>query len=114
MGAGGENKRAARTEIRGKKERLEQVRSDIETAERAADFAKAAELKYATQAQLEKEVVAAELKLAELQRRNKMVTEEVTPEDIAEVVGKWTGIPVTKLLEGEVGKLLKMEERLHQ
>ncbi len=106
--------KAALTEIREKKQRLEAVRADIEKAERAADFAKAAELKYGTQVQLEKEVAAAELKLAELQKRHKMVTEEVTPEDIAEVVGKWTGIPVTKLLEGEVGKLLKMEERLHQ
>jgi ATP-dependent Clp protease ATP-binding subunit ClpB len=114
MRADWEKQKAALTEIREKKQRLEQVRADIEKAERAADFAKAAELKYATQAQLEKEVAAAELKLAELQQRHKMVTEEVTPEDIAEIVGKWTGIPVTKLLEGEVGKLLKMEERLHQ
>jgi ATP-dependent Clp protease ATP-binding subunit ClpB len=114
MRADWEKQKAALTEIREKKQRLEQVRADIEKAERAADFAKAAELKYATQAQLEKEVAAGELKLADLQRRHKMVTEEVTPEDIAEIVGKWTGIPVTKLLEGEVGKLLKMEERLHQ
>jgi len=114
MRADWEKQKAALTEIREKKQRLEQVRADIEKAERAADFAKAAELKYATQAQLEKEVAAGELKLAELQQRHKMVTEEVTPEDIAEIVGKWTGIPVTKLLEGEVGKLLKMEERLHQ
>ena len=114
MRADWEKQKAALTEIREKKQRLEQVRADIEKAERAADFAKAAELKYATQAQLEKEVAASELKLAELQRRHKMVTEEVTPEDIAEIVGKWTGIPVTKLLEGEVGKLLKMEERLHE
>ena len=109
-----EKQKAALTEIREKKERLEQVRADIEKAERAADFAKAAELKYATQAQLEKDVAAGEAKLAELQQRHKMVTEEVTPEDIAQVVGKWTGIPVSKLLEGEVGKLLKMEERLHE
>ena len=106
--------KAALTEIREKKSRLEALRAEIEKAERAADFAKAAELKYGTQVQLEKEVAAGELKLAELQKRHQMVTEEVTPEDIAEVVGKWTGIPVTKLLEGEVGKLLKMEERLHQ
>jgi ATP-dependent Clp protease ATP-binding subunit ClpB len=106
--------KAALTEIREKKSRLEALRAEIEKAERAADFAKAAELKYGTQVQLEKEVAAGELKLAELQKRHKMVTEEVTPEDIAEIVGKWTGIPVSKLLEGEVGKLLKMEERLHE
>jgi len=106
--------KSALTEIREKKSQLESVRADIEKAERAADFAKAAELKYGTLVQLEKEVAAGEAKLSELQKRHKMVTEEVTPEDIADVVGKWTGIPVTKLLEGEVGKLLKMEERLHE
>jgi len=109
-----EKQKAAIAEIREKKSRLEQLRADIETAERTADFAKAAELKYGTLANLEKEVAQSEEKLAELQRRHKMLTEEVTPEDIAQVVGKWTGIPVTKLLEGEVGKLLKMEERLHE
>jgi ATP-dependent Clp protease ATP-binding subunit ClpB len=114
MRADWEKQKAALTEIREKKKRLEEVRAEIEKAERAADFAKAAELKYGTLVQLEKDVAAGEAKLAELQKRHKMVTEEVTPEDIAEVVGKWTGIPVTKLLEGEVGKLLKMEERLHQ
>jgi ATP-dependent Clp protease ATP-binding subunit ClpB len=114
MRADWEKQKAALTEIREKKKRLEEVRAEVEKAERAADFAKAAELKYGTLVQLEKEVAAGEAKLAELQKRHKMVTEEVTPEDIAEVVGKWTGIPVTKLLEGEVGKLLKMEERLHE
>ena len=114
MRADWDTQKAALTEIREKKSRLEQLRADIETAERSADFAKAAELKYGTQVQLEKEVAAGEAKLAELQKRHKMVTEEVTPEDIADVVGKWTGIPVSKLLEGEVGKLLKMEERLHE
>ena len=114
MRADWEKQKAALTEIREKKQRLEALRAEIERAERAADFAKAAELKYGTQVQLEKDVAAGEAKLAELQQRHKMVTEEVTPEDIAEVVGKWTGIPVTKLLEGEVGKLLKMEERLHE
>src|SRR5437868_7237678 len=114
MRADWEKQKAALTEIREKKQRLEALRAEIEKAERAADFAKAAELKYGTQVQLERDVAAGEAKLAELQQRHKMVTEEVTPEDIAEVVGKWTGIPVTKLLEGEVGKLLKMEERLHE
>ena len=109
-----EKQKAAIAEIRGTKSRLEAVRADIEKAERTADFARAAELKYGTLAALEKEVAAAEARLAELQARHKMLTEEVTPEDIAEVVGKWTGIPVSKLLEGEVGKLLQMEERLHQ
>ena len=101
-------------EIRSKRSRLEQLRTEIERAERAADYAKAAELKYSTVAGLEKEVQAAEERLAQLQRGRQMLTEEVTPDDVAEVVAKWTGIPVTKLLEGEVSKLLKMEERLHE
>ena len=106
--------KSALGEIREKKGRLEQIRADIENAERAADYAKAAELKYGTLAALEREVAAAQERLAETQKRLKMLTEEVTPEDIAEVVAKWTGIPVTKLLEGDVQKLLRMEERLHQ
>ena len=108
-----QQEKAAITEIREKKSQLEAIRADIERAERAADYAKAAELKYSTLASIEREVSAAEAKLQELQRGKKMLAEEVTPEDIADVVGKWTGIPVTKLLEGEVSKLLRMEENLH-
>jgi ATP-dependent Clp protease ATP-binding subunit ClpB len=108
-----QQEKAAITAIREKKSRLETVRMDIEKAERAADFAKAAELKYGTLAGLDREVAEAEAKLKELQQGRKMLAEEVTPEDIAEVVARWTHIPVTKLLEGEVQKLLQMEERLH-
>ncbi len=107
--------KAAITEIRERKQKLEAIRAEVERAERAADYAKAAELKYGTLAQLERDVAAADKKLANLQMGGrKMLTEEVTPEDIAEVVAKWTGVPVTKLLEGEVSKLLKMEENLHK
>ncbi|MGH2449896.1 MAG: ATP-dependent chaperone ClpB [Candidatus Limnocylindria bacterium] len=108
-----EQEKAALTEIREKKERVEAVRLQIEQAERAADFAKAAELKYGTLVQLEREVESAQARLHGLQERRKLLTEEVTPDDIAHVVSKWTGIPVTRLLEGEVQKLLTMEERLH-
>jgi ATP-dependent Clp protease ATP-binding subunit ClpB len=108
-----QQEKAAIQQIREKKSQLEQVRMDIEKAERAADYGKAAELKYGTLAALEREVREAEEQLASLQRGSKLLTEEVTPEDIAEVVAKWTGIPVTKLLEGEVSKLLRMEENLH-
>jgi len=106
--------KAALMEIREKRQRLDDMRAEIERAERAADYAKAAELKYGTAAQLEREIAQADKKLAQLQQGRKMLTEEVTPEDIAEVVAKWTGVPVTKLLEGEVSKLLKMEENLHR
>jgi ATP-dependent Clp protease ATP-binding subunit ClpB len=105
---------AAITEIREKRAQLEAVRAEVEKAERAADYAKAAELKYGTLANIEKEIARAEKRLADLQKNQKMLTEEVTPEDIADVVAKWTGIPVTKLLEGEVSKLLRMEQNLHE
>src|SRR2546426_1362353 len=109
-----QQEKAALTEIRDKRKQLEALRAEVERAERAADYAKAAELKYSTVANLEREIARAETRLAELQKGRKMLTEEVTPEDIADVVAKWTGIPVTKLLEGEVAKLLRMEQNLHQ
>src|SRR6185503_17752235 len=106
--------KAAITEIREKRGQLEAIRAEVDKAERAADYAKAAELKYSTLANVEKEIARAEKRLADLQKNQKMLTEEVTPEDIADVVAKWTGIPVTKLLEGEVSKLLRMEQNLHE
>jgi ATP-dependent Clp protease ATP-binding subunit ClpB len=109
-----QQEKAAITEIREKRQQLEAIRADVERAERSADYAKAAELKYSTVANIEKEIARAEKRLADVQKSQKMLTEEVTPEDIADVVAKWTGIPVTKLLEGEVSKLLRMEENLHQ
>jgi len=109
-----QQEKAALTEIRDKRKQLEELRAEVERAERAADYAKAAELKYSTVANIEREIAGAEKRLAELQKGRKMLTEEVTPEDIADVVAKWTGIPVTKLLEGEVAKLLRMEQNLHQ
>ncbi len=73
---------------------------------------RAAELRYGTLTQLQKDLEEANQKLAELQKNQKMLKEEVDAEDVAEVVAKWTGIPVSKMLEGEIQKLLKMEERL--
>src|SRR5438874_3523242 len=92
-----QQEKAAISEIRDKRQQLEAIRADVERAERAADYAKAAELKYSTVAGIEKEIARAEKRLADLQKNQKMLTEEVTPEDIADVVAKWTGIPVTKL-----------------
>jgi ATP-dependent Clp protease ATP-binding subunit ClpB len=96
------------------KERLEQVKLEVERTQRAGDYAKASELQYGQVPQLEAEIKNQEGRLAELQKAKSMLKEEVDEEDIAEVVGKWTGIPVSRLMEGEIQKLLKMEERLHQ
>jgi ATP-dependent Clp protease ATP-binding subunit ClpB len=96
------------------KERLEQVKVDVERAQRSGDYAKASELQYGQVPQLEAEIKTQEARLHELQQAKSMLKEEVDEEDIAEVVGKWTGIPVSRLMEGEIQKLLKMEARLHQ
>jgi ATP-dependent Clp protease ATP-binding subunit ClpB len=109
-----QQEKTAITEVRERRSRLEEIRTAIERAERAADYAKAAELKYGTLATLEREIGAAEARLKEMQEGRKLLAEEVTPEDVAEVVSRWTRIPVTKLLEGEVQKLLRMEEDLHR
>jgi ATP-dependent Clp protease ATP-binding subunit ClpB len=96
------------------KEALESVRREVEQAQRAGDYAKASELQYGRVPQLEQEIKAEEVRLAELQKGQRMLKEEVDEEDIAEVVSKWTHIPVSRLMEGEVQKLIHMEERLHQ
>jgi len=109
-----QEEKASLDEIRAKRQQVETMRAEIERFEREANFAQAAELQYGTLVQVEKDVAAAEEKLHRLQSGSRLLAEEVTPEDIAEVVAKWTGIPVTRLLEGEVQKLLRMEERLHE
>ncbi|MDQ3399899.1 MAG: AAA family ATPase, partial [Chloroflexota bacterium] len=109
-----QEEKSAIGEIGEKKEQVEALRAQIEQAERTADFGRAAQLKYGTLVQLEREAAGAEERLARLQQGGRLLTEEVTPEDVAEVVAKWTGIPVTRLLEGEIQKLLRMEDRLHE
>ncbi|MCD6308233.1 MAG: ATP-dependent chaperone ClpB [Candidatus Latescibacteria bacterium] len=101
------------TDIRKLKERLEQLRNEEMVAQRNADLERAATIRYGDIVEIEKKIVAAEEKLATLQSRDRLVREEVSDEDIAEVVSKWTGIPVSKLLEGEREKLVHMEERIH-
>ena len=100
------------SKIREIKEKLESTRSEAQTAERQGDLTKAAELKYGTLTELEKNLNEENKKLEEFQGEKKMLKEEVDSEDIAEVVAKWTGIPVSRMLEGEKEKLLNMEERL--
>ncbi|HET9411152.1 MAG TPA: ATP-dependent chaperone ClpB, partial [Candidatus Dormibacteraeota bacterium] len=99
--------------IRGLKAKLEEVRSEAERAERAADFGKAAELRYGQAVEIEKQLSTANTRLAELQGGHALLKEEVDEEDIAQIVARWTGIPISKLMEGEVAKLIQMEERLH-
>jgi len=98
--------------IRSIKERLESTKSEAQIAERDGNLAKAAELKYGTLIELEKTLEEENQKLEDLQSSQKMLKEEVDSEDIAEVVAKWTGIPVSRMMEGEKEKLLNMEERL--
>ncbi len=98
--------------IREIKEKLESTKSEAQIAEREGNLAKAAELKYGTLIELEKRLNEENKKLESSQNEQRMLKEEVDSEDIAEVVAKWTGIPVSKMLEGEKDKLLTMEERL--
>jgi ATP-dependent Clp protease ATP-binding subunit ClpB len=101
--------------IRHAKEQLEQAHRDAERAEREADLQRAAELRYGEIPQLEQVLADQEARLRELQTDGgSLLKEEVDDEDVAEVVAKWTGIPVSRLMESEVAKLVHMEERLHE
>ncbi|MCK4417779.1 MAG: AAA family ATPase, partial [Candidatus Latescibacteria bacterium] len=96
------------------KEKTEQLRLEAEHAERTADYERAARIRYGELVELEKSLKEAEQQLSEIQKNKKMIKEEVEEEDIAEVVSEWTGIPVSRLIEGEIEKLTQMEGRLHQ
>ncbi len=100
------------TTIREKKALVEQLRHDLDRAQRTADYDTAARLQYGEIPAAERAVEEAQQKLDELQAEGSFLKEEVTDEDIAAVVSKWTGIPVSKMLEGEKEKLLQMEDRL--
>jgi len=98
--------------IREIKTRIEETKQAIEQAERSADLEQAAKLRYGVLRDLENELKEREQRLRDLQQGQPMLKEEVDEEDVAEVVSKWTGIPVSKLMEGEKAKLLRMEENL--
>ena len=100
--------------LREVKEQIEQTRIEIERAERAADLEKAARLRYGTLRELEEKQAELEARLKAIQAEGALLKEEVDAEEIAQIVSRWTGIPVSKLLEGEMQKLVHMEERLHQ
>jgi ATP-dependent Clp protease ATP-binding subunit ClpB len=116
MKAQWEKEKEAIQEISELKERLEEARVDAEQAEREANLQRAAELRYGVIPELEKQV--AELEAAERERADgegpRFLKDEVDADDVAEVVARWTGIPVSRLLEGETEKLIHMEERLHE
>jgi ATP-dependent Clp protease ATP-binding subunit ClpB len=109
-----ENEKRAITEIRELKERLETARNDAERVEREGDLERAAQLRYGTMRELESEIETKTARLDELQADQQMLKEEVDEEDVAEIVSKWTGIPVSRLMEGEMHKLVRMEEALHE
>ena len=99
--------------IQAIKEQMDSAKTEAEKAERVGDLQKAAELRYGKIPEAERQLAEENERLNDLQKSTKMLKEEVEEEDIAEVVAKWTGIPVSRLLEGEVEKLIHMEERLH-
>ena len=100
--------------IRKIKEDQEHLSTEAQLAEREGDLARVAELRYGEALKLEKQLEEVNQKLSELQQASKMLKEEVDDEDVAEVVSRWTGIPVSKMLEGERDKLVHMETRLHR
>jgi ATP-dependent Clp protease ATP-binding subunit ClpB len=98
----------------GLQEQLEAAKLDVERAQRTGDYQRASELQYGRVPEIEKQIKGAEARLAEMQKSGRMLKQEVDEEDIAEVVSRWTHIPVSRLIEGEVQKLIHMEERLHK
>ncbi len=109
-----EKEKACIQRNRALKEQIETARLDAEKAEREGNLGKVAEIRYGTLAGLEKELKAEQAALAAAQGPERMLKEEVDEEDIAQVVSRWTGIPVAKMLQAEVQKLLTMEDRLRQ
>ncbi|MDQ7828941.1 MAG: ATP-dependent chaperone ClpB [Armatimonadota bacterium] len=109
-----EREKRAIQAIRETKQRIEETRRQIEEAERRADLEQAARLRYGVIPDLERQLREQEAELARVQGGRRLLKEEVTAEDIAEVVARWTGIPVQRLMEGEMAKLLHLEERLHE
>jgi ATP-dependent Clp protease ATP-binding subunit ClpB len=114
MRAQWEGEKAVIGVVRGLRETIEQVRRDIEQAEREYDLNRAAELRHGKLPELERRLHAEEERLTKEQGGNRLLREEVTEDEIAEIVSRWTGIPVTRLVEGEREKLLRLDEILHR
>jgi ATP-dependent Clp protease ATP-binding subunit ClpB len=114
MTAQWEAERQAIRKVQALREEIEQLRREIEEAERAYDLNRAAELRHGRLPELERRLQAEEERLAEKQHGERLLREEVTEEEIAEIVARWTGVPVARLLEGEREKLLRLDEILHE
>lgn len=114
MRAQWDNEKGAIQHLQGLRESIEKTKLDIQKAEREYDLNKAAELKHGKLPQLEKKLAEEEKKLTETTKGQRLLSEEVNDSEIAEVVARWTGIPVTRLMEGEKEKLLKLESILHE
>ncbi len=108
------NEKQIINEIKGKTSEIDNLRQDADFARRKYDLQKVAEINYGLIPALEKDIVAAKARLAEIQKNGQILTEEVTEEDIAKVVARWTGIPVSKMLSEEDSKYSKLEEKLHK
>ncbi|WP_455378458.1 ATP-dependent chaperone ClpB [Petrachloros mirabilis] len=109
-----ESEKASVSQLRKTREAIEEVKLSIEKAERAYDLNRVAELRYGELPRLERELAIEQQKLGAKQGESRLLKEEVDEDDIAEIVSRWTGIPVSRLIEGESEKLLKLEELLHQ
>ena len=100
--------------IRSIKQQTEEAKAEAERAERGGDLERAAQIRYGTLPELERGLVERQQELEKLQAQKKMLKEEVDEEDVAEVVSRWTGVPVSRLMEGEVEKLIRLEDHLHR
>ena len=109
-----ERERGVVESIQEAKENIENLKIEAEQAERAGDYGRVAEIRYGKIQDEEKKLKEAEAQLSEMQAHSSLIKEEVTSEDIAEVVSRWTGIPVSKMLESEREKLLRLEDELHR
>ncbi len=114
MKARWENEKAAIAAVREHKERREELNAEFKRAERVGNLERAAEIRYGELVQIEKDLEREQARLDELQQHGSLLSEEVTSEEIAEIVSMWTGIPVSKMLESEKEKLLHMEEQLRR
>jgi ATP-dependent Clp protease ATP-binding subunit ClpB len=109
-----ESEKSAIQSVRQAREQIEEANVKIEQAERDSNLGEAARLRYGTLRELESKLKAGQAALADLQKGNPLLKEEVGPDDVAGVVSRWTGVPVSRLLEGEMHKLVRMDERLRQ